>query len=71
MDKMILVVAPEDLRIERVVKRDPHRTPESVREIIDNQMSDERKSELTDFIIHNDGKSSLIKQVMELYPKLF
>lgn len=70
MDKMILVVAPEELRIERVVARDPHRTSESVKEIINNQMSDEQKSELTDFIIYNDGRSSLIKQVMELYPKL-
>jgi len=61
-DKVILVTAPEDKRIERTVARD-HSTPESVRERIRNQMSDIEKRKFADFEIRNDGTESLTKQV--------
>ena len=70
MDATILVTAPEELRIKRVLKRDSHRSPTSVKEIIHQQMSDKDKAPLADFIIENDGSSSVIKQTMEIYDKL-
>ena len=54
----ILVTAPIELRLQRVVSRDGL----SIREIekrINTQWSDERKIRLADFIIVNDGKAIL------------
>ena len=70
LDKTILVTAPEEVRIDRVAKRDAHRTKEDVRDIIQKQMKDEEKIPLADFIIENDGTKSVIKQVMEIYNRL-
>lgn len=70
MDANILVTAPESIRIARVVARDTHRTPDSVKDIIEKQMSDDEKAPLADYIIKNDGTQSVIGQVMELYPRL-
>lgn len=71
LDKTILVTAPIDIRIQRVVKRDAHRTIQDVQDIINKQMSDEEKIPLADFIIKNDGKKSIIEQVMDIHSKLF
>ncbi|WP_462254280.1 dephospho-CoA kinase [Ekhidna sp.] len=70
LDRTILVTAPEEIRIERVVKRDAHRSREDVKSIIAKQMSDEEKSSLADYVVVNDAKSSLIQQVMKLYSRL-
>lgn len=70
LDKTILVTAPEDIRIERVVSRDTHRSEKDVKDIISKQMSDQEKSSLADFVIENDGRNSIIKQVMKLYDEL-
>lgn len=51
-DKIILVTAPEELRIERVMKRDGV-TREAVLSRMANQWSDAKKIALTDFIIEN------------------
>ena len=42
LDHVILVEAPESLRIKRIIKRD-QRTEKQIREIINNQMPDEKK----------------------------
>ncbi len=70
MDRTILVSAPEDLRIKRVIHRDKHRSVDSVKEIISQQMKDEEKVRLADYTITNDGQQSLIKQVMEILTQL-
>jgi dephospho-CoA kinase len=69
MDLNILVTAPEELRVERVVRRD-HTTPELVRQRIRNQMADEVKIPLADFVIPNDGKSAVIPLILEIHKKL-
>lgn len=61
----ILVVAPVDLRIDRVMKRDGIAREEVLRRI-ENQWPDDRKIPLSDFIIYNDGNRSLIEQVMDI-----
>ncbi|MEO9482645.1 MAG: dephospho-CoA kinase [Ekhidna sp.] len=67
LDKTILVTAPADMRIQRVLQRDVHRPESEVRSIMDKQMSDADKIPLADYIIENDGKQSVIKQVMDVY----
>lgn len=70
LDKTILVVAPQQLRIARVLARDPQRSESEVRAIMSKQMRDEDKESLADFVLRNDGKHSLIKEVSELYQQL-
>lgn len=70
MNATILVTAPEDIRIERVLKRDPHRSKDSIKEIIGQQMSDEEKLPLASFVIKNDHTYSVIKQTMDIYKRL-
>ncbi|MEZ4907912.1 MAG: dephospho-CoA kinase [Saprospiraceae bacterium] len=69
LDFIILVTAPIELRIERVCKRD-NITNEKVQERINNQMPDSQKIKLSDFIIINDGKHSLINQIMEVHKQI-
>jgi dephospho-CoA kinase len=63
MDLNILVVAPEKLKIERILKRDPQRSLEQIEKIIQSQMSDEVKAGMADLLIYNDENQSLIAQV--------
>lgn len=57
---MILVTAPEAMRVERVMKRDGSREDE-VRQRMSKQWSDEQKMELAQHVIHNDGRPLLIQ----------
>ena len=70
LDKTILVTAPEEIRIQRVAGRDAHRTKADIRDIINKQIRDEKKSPLADFVIENDGKKPIIKQAMNIYSTL-
>jgi dephospho-CoA kinase len=51
-DVTILVTAPEDVRVERVIKRD-NSNREDVLKRIRSQWSDEDKAKLSDFVIQN------------------
>ena len=62
---IILVVAPAEVRIDRVMKRDGI-TRDAVLRRIENQWPDDRKIPLSDFIIYNDGERALIEQVMDI-----
>jgi dephospho-CoA kinase len=68
-DAIILVTAPEELRIERVMNRDGV-NKEDVIERIRNQMSEEEKEKYADFIINNDGENPLIQQVLKIHHQL-
>lgn len=61
MDKIITVTAPINLRIERTTKRD-QTSRENVIKRINNQMDDRQKIRLSDYVIYNDEKQSLIEQ---------
>jgi dephospho-CoA kinase len=69
VDKTLLVVAPIDLRINRVIERDKL-TREKVIERMNNQLSQEELIKKADFVIDNSGKVSVIRQVMQLYHEL-
>lgn len=66
LDKVILVTAPEEIRIKRVLRRDPHRTTEDVKTIMNRQMSDAAKTPLADIVLVNDGTEMLIPKVLRL-----
>ncbi|MDM1292966.1 dephospho-CoA kinase [Sphingobacterium sp. N143] len=68
LDYTILVTAPLELRIERVMQRDAV-TEQQVRERINKQLSDEEKLKLADFVIVNDGVTPLLPQVWTLHQK--
>lgn len=68
-DAMVLVTAPEALRIERVMKRDLC-SREEVMQRINHQWSDERKIKLADVIIVNDDAQPLIRQVEHMLLQL-
>lgn len=70
LDRVIVVFAPESMRIERVLKRDSHRTRSDVEAIIRNQQAEEEKIAKADFIIANDEKEPVIIQVLEVRQKI-
>ena len=67
LDKIIVVTAPDKLRIKRVLQRDPHRDRTEVERIIKNQMSQEEKMMKADFVIRNDETELVIPQVLKLH----
>ena len=69
MDKMILVTAPSELKIQRVQKRDTL-TRDEILARMNRQWSDERKKEFADFIIHNENNSMVLEQVLDLHKSL-
>lgn len=69
LDKMICVVAPQELRIERVMKRDQVDRA-AVQARMDKQWPQAKKARLSDFLIYNDGNQSLILQVMRIHHRL-
>jgi len=68
-DKVVLVVASEHKKIERVSQRDGISHAE-VKSKISAQMSDIEKSERADFIIHNSGDKLVLEQVNTLLTTL-
>ena len=67
LDKTIVVTAPDELRIRRVLKRDAHRTEQMVRDIIDSQMPQQEKADKADFVIVNDERTAILPQVLALH----
>ncbi|MDG1477411.1 MAG: dephospho-CoA kinase [Vicingaceae bacterium] len=69
LDKLVLVTAPEKLRIDRVIKRD-NTIVEKVVSRIKAQLSETEKQKVADYIIVNDDKLMVVPQVLELYQQL-
>ena len=69
LDKIIVVTAPERLRVQRVLSRDKSRSEEEVVRIIRNQMNEAEKIEKADFIIRNDETELVVPQVLKLHER--
>lgn len=65
-DINIVVNAPKDLRIQRILSRDQSNIEDIIRRI-ESQMSDDDRNAMADKIIINDEHSSLIEQVYRLH----
>lgn len=66
LDKLIVVTAPEKVRIQRVMERDKL-SMEAVSQKMKNQLTDDEFLKYADFSIINDGKKLLIPQVRKIY----
>lgn len=66
LDKMVVVSAPEELRISRVIARD-NMDEATVRARMANQLSEEERISRADYVIVADDRSLIIPQVLELH----
>lgn len=69
LDYIITVVAPEEVRINRVIKRDQS-SKEKVKVIINNQWSDDRKIKLSDFVVKNIDLESTKNMVKNIHQEI-
>lgn len=69
LNKVLLVTAPEEVRVERVVARDGV-TVEQVRARMNHQMGEEEKKLLSDFVIYNDGGHAVLPQINKMLAQL-
>ena len=69
-EKVILVTAPLELRIERVMSRD-HVDRDSVLKRMDKQWPDDKKRVLADIIIENIDKEQTLMKVRDLWTNNF
>lgn len=61
-DKTILVTAPEEIRIQRLIRRDSLNV-EEIKKRFNAQLKDSIKIKKADFIIENDDKKLIIPQI--------
>ena len=64
-DKVVLVTAPKDVRINRLLERD-HSTREDILARMENQLEDREKILLADFVIDNTDLDKTSNQVAEV-----
>ena len=67
LDKVIVVTAPEPVRLKRVLARDSHRTQEDIERIFRSQMPEDEKRNRADFVILNDESQMILPQVLDLH----
>lgn len=68
-DKMILVTAPEAVRINRVQQRDGSAETD-IKSRMQNQWSDDQKIPLADYVITNDDKEAVLPQILHIIEDL-
>lgn len=68
-DSTILVIAEKEIKISRLLKRDKS-DRKAIIARMNNQLSDEIKIPLAEYIVNNNGDESLIKQVINIHKKI-
>jgi dephospho-CoA kinase len=69
LDYIILVTAPENVKIKRVIQRD-NLSKDDIKKRMNSQWKDDDKIKLSDFIIDNDGEKNVNDQVIKIHNKL-
>jgi dephospho-CoA kinase len=64
---VIVVEAPEALRIARIRRRDPQRSEAEIRAILARQKTDAQRRALADYTLVNNDRTPLIEQVLQLH----
>jgi len=64
---IIGVIAPENLRIKRTLKRDAHRTVQDIQKIISKQLSEQEFRQRVNIIIQNDDVTPILPQILALH----
>ncbi len=67
LDYVITVFAPKNVRIKRVLKRDPQRSEAQVKAIFGKQLAEEEKIQRADFVVYNDDQQMVLPQVIKLH----
>lgn len=68
-DYIITVIAPEEVRLKRVISRDAS-SEKKVKAIMANQWSDEKKVELSDYVINNTDLEKTKQIVSEIHKEI-
>lgn len=69
VDVVVMVYAPQQLRIDRVMERDAS-TYDQVLARIKSQMDDEEKKQLAHYVVYNDEQTPIIPQLVDLLTEL-
>ena len=70
LDEIILVEARDEIRIERVLKRDKHREKDEILKIIKSQKLKNKVDFNPDYILENNGEDLILPKVIEIIEKL-
>ncbi|MGF1586160.1 MAG: dephospho-CoA kinase [Bacteroidales bacterium] len=68
LDTVILITAPEETRIRRIIKRDGD-TVANIKNRMANQWPDETKALKAGFVIENDNTSAVLPVILEMHSK--
>lgn len=68
LDKVVVVAAEDEVRINRVMKRDNVKRDEVIARM-NNQMLQQKKIELADYVIDNSGDELVLPQILALHNK--
>ena len=66
VDRVITVVAPIEERIKRVICRNDF-SEEQIHERIRNQMDDDSRVKLSDYVIHNSENDMIIPEILKIH----
>jgi len=69
LDKLIVVTAPIDVRLERTMKRD-HMKREEVLKRMENQISDKERLTRADYVLKNSDDFTMDEQIQKLHNEL-
>ena len=69
LDAVICVSAPLDLRMKRLLNRDDY-SEKGIKKRIENQILQEEKEKLSDYIIVNDEKELLLPKIIKIHKEL-
>ncbi len=69
MDKILAVIAPDELRIKRVMKRDGVSRQDVLRRM-EQQWPQDELAKRCDFLIHNDGSQLILPQILQIHDKM-
>ncbi len=67
LDFVILITAPEELRMQRIMARD-NGSEESIRKRMERQWPDEKKIPLAGMVIRNDNTRMIIPAILQIHP---
>lgn len=70
LDKIILIVSDENLRVSRVLNRDKIRSKKEIKSIIDKQINEAEAIKYADIVIDNNHKKMLLPSVIREIEKL-
>lgn len=67
LDALIVVTCPDNIRVQRVLARDPHRTEKDILAIIDKQWPQSSLTKHAQHIIPNDNSQLIIPLIEQIY----